>query len=141
MFFRYSTIFIHTCGTFSIQKKIKALDKEHQELAKCVVESIDRCEPEVRDKLRPMLEVELIASVLQSIVAECKERGEDPTERLSSQELMNHIASVQKLKSGKDGIKAMKSLETVCQFIALSVQWSNALHMLRASHAFGSRVE
>ena len=111
-----------------IQKQMKASEEKHQELVKCVVESIDRCEPEVQDKLRPMLNVELIASFLQTIVAECKEKGEDPTERLSSQELMDHIASVQKLATGKDGTKAMERLETVCYLLRSPfIQWSNAL--------------
>lgn len=91
-------------------EKIEALKKEHEELIKYVSESIDRCKPETRSKLRPMLKVEFVASLLQSIVAECKHKGVDPTERLSSPELMDQITQVQEIQNSEDSVRAMDKL-------------------------------
>ena len=97
------------------QEKIEALKKEHEELIKYVSESIDRCKPETRSKLRPMLKVEFVASLLQSIVAECKHKGVDPTERLSSPELMDQITQVQEIQNSEDSVRAMDKLGKVCK--------------------------
>ena len=60
--------------------------------------------------LRPMLKVEVVCSLLHSLVSEHKERGEDPTEALSSPALLETIAQVKNLAGNS---KEMDQFQTV----------------------------
>ena len=57
-----------------------------------------------------MLEVEGICSILHSIVSDCKERGEDPTEMLSSEALLEQIAQVEKVRGNKKEINRLQNV-------------------------------
>ena len=44
-----------------------------------------------------MLKLEVAFSLLHSLVADCRERGKDPTEELSSEVLLEQIAHIAKV--------------------------------------------
>ena len=57
-----------------------------------------------------MLEVEGICSMLHSVVSDCKERGEDPTEMLSSEALLEQIAQVEKFRGNAKEIDQLQNV-------------------------------
>ena len=86
---------------------MKTVEKTRVEL---VARSIGRCKQKIRTVLQPMLQVPLVSSLLHSIVAHCTENHKDPVKHLSSGELLEQIAHIQKLQKSAQG---MLDLETV----------------------------